>query len=284
MPNLITDPSFEANIAPTSVGTPTSSARSSDYAHAGIYSWKVVTDAANEGIQFSITTVVGSFYRLECYVWINSGTIRVQGVAFQNGVTTSVSNSIVGKWVRMVACFRATAVSTIIQLLTNGAITFYVDDIGCTVNDPVTLTATPASLANSLEGTGIRVDGLDLMSAPLSKVSATKGIVTFSYTPRHTGSAIQYLNLIPIQICSIYGDGNNYIKLLDSGSSFIQYKIGGGPVVRMEGFTFLANTMYDIAIAWIPSAIMLYVNGLKVSQHQVSVNFSTTPSSFIGGE
>ena len=48
--NIWDDGGFEGGLALTSVGTPATSERSNTQAHSGTYSWKVVTDAAGEGI------------------------------------------------------------------------------------------------------------------------------------------------------------------------------------------------------------------------------------------
>ncbi|KKT45404.1 MAG: hypothetical protein UW36_C0006G0025, partial [candidate division WWE3 bacterium GW2011_GWA2_44_16] len=51
---------------------------------------------------------------------------------------------------------------------------------------PVSLTVTPASLANSTETTGIRVDGTDMLTQPITNLTATSGTARFKYTPRHS--------------------------------------------------------------------------------------------------
>jgi hypothetical protein len=157
--------------------------------------------------------------------------------------------------------------------------------MSCVLSDPVSLTVTPASQANSLEGTGISVNGYDLMSAPLNNVSATRGTVSFSHTPRYSSSKIVNLNVSPIQIAHLYGNNNNYIKLLDSGTYYIEAKINGGALIQVGGgYSFIGGTLYNITIAYTPVSIQVFVNGIRTIRYDTPVLFGVVPVQFIGGE
>ncbi len=66
----------------------------------------------------------------------------------------------------------------------------FVDDSYLFLLNDVSLSVTPASLANSTETTGVRVDGADKLSMPVSGISSTRGIIRFRYTPCHSAADV----------------------------------------------------------------------------------------------
>ena len=72
----------------------------------------------------------------------------------------------------------------------------YADDLYNILLSDVSLTVTPATEANSLETSGLRVDGTDTLTQPLDTLTTTSGNIQFKFTPRHksTDSALLYGN------------------------------------------------------------------------------------------
>jgi hypothetical protein len=158
-----------------------------------------------------------------------------------------------------------------------------VDDLYLIALDDVTLTVTPASAANSAEGTGIRVDGLDRLTQPVTSLQAGKGKITFQYTPRHSAAtAALFGNTTPV-ICSIYADANNYILLDWSLANTIRLRYNaGGAGVQTATWTctglIVAGTLYNMEIRYTSSGMKLYVDGNPMISISAGVSFSVVPS------
>jgi hypothetical protein len=130
--NLWQDPGFEIGTPPDLVGTPTGSSQSIEQAHSGANSWKIISDAVDEGISRSITVTNGNFYHVSGWVYASaSGTIDLQvtGGAFQDGITTVKTSSGAGAWKRLAIVVRATSTTLVVKFVSNAAQTFYVDDV-----------------------------------------------------------------------------------------------------------------------------------------------------------
>ncbi|MBE0574034.1 hypothetical protein IH575_03965, partial [Candidatus Dojkabacteria bacterium] len=89
----------------------------------------------------------------------------------------------------------------------------YFDDAYAFALDDVSLTATPASLANSQESGGIRVDGYDKLTQPVTKLKATSGSIKFKWTPRHSAADFLKFGQTELDIFRLYGNANNRIIL-----------------------------------------------------------------------
>jgi hypothetical protein len=80
--------------------------------------------------------------------------------------------------------------------------------------DNVSLTATPATSANSTETSGIRVDGTDTLTQPITGLSTTNGVIKFKFTPR-----MNFANV------PLWGAGiNSIMYMLNGGDYLILYK------------------------------------------------------------
>ena len=148
----------------------------------------------------------------------------------------------------------------------------------------VSLTCTPASLANSTENGGIRVDGYDALTQPVTKLTTTRGNVKFKWTPRYDSSLVSELNTTPRLIASVYGDTDNYIKLLDDGSLYMDCKIDGTQTILPVNYTFTGGTDYTFMIAYDADEVLVVINSAVVIYRKIPVEFVTVPTSFIGGE
>ncbi|PIZ45089.1 hypothetical protein COY32_05630, partial [candidate division WWE3 bacterium CG_4_10_14_0_2_um_filter_41_14] len=80
----------------------------------------------------------------------------------------------------------------------------YLDDTYAFVLTPVSLTVTPASEANSLESTGLRVDGTDTLTQPITNLTATAGTIKFKFTPRHSFAVADLLGVTSPVIATLY--------------------------------------------------------------------------------
>ena len=161
----------------------------------------------------------------------------------------------------------------------------YFDDAYAFALDDVSLTATPASLANSQESGGIRVDGKDLLyqNIPTGKLKASTGEVKLKFTPRHSqANMLKYSDYYPF-VVSVYGDISNNIIVHVVDSTKIRFKaVVGGVTYTVDSTlstTFVAGTEYFIGIKYSPSSAYLYLNGSVVSSLAISpFMFSVIPT------
>jgi hypothetical protein len=162
------------------------------------------------------------------------------------------------------------------------AVNGYVDDLYLITMDDVTLTATPASAANSVEGGGIRVDGLDTIAA-LSypgRLLPNKGAFTFGYTPRHGSGTYTKL-----------GTGEPYIFFLANGSENIRLTEVTDTTIRLSttlggGFldftyAFTAGLKYTIKIKYTGGVAQLSINGALVASIAITP-FTSAPTMTLG--
>ncbi|MBI2028911.1 hypothetical protein HYT02_00645 [Candidatus Gottesmanbacteria bacterium] len=259
------DPSIETGTAPTNVGTPTTSAQSSTQAHSDTNSWKVISDAVDEGIKRSITTTSGNYYGMGGWIYADtSGTVDLDVPNFQDGATTEVTSSGNNSWKHLTSVNRASAATSDLQFLSNASQTFYVDDVYSVGLTNVSLTITPASEANSTETTGLRVDGRDsYVESSQSDQTTTSGYVKFNWTPRHSATnsiAFTETTSDDAYILTMSGDSDDYIQLYWNGANIVTmaYSMNGttGSKNWDASGQISANTTY--------TAIVSYTGGDKI--------------------
>jgi len=133
MPNLWDDPSFETGTAPTNVGTPTTSAQSAIQAHSATNSWRVITDAVDEGIERAMTVVDGTYYHVSGWIFAdtaNTVDMQVTGGEYQDGSTTERVTTVNDIWEKLGGVVRATSTTLRLRFLSNVAVQeFFVDDV-----------------------------------------------------------------------------------------------------------------------------------------------------------
>ncbi len=146
----------------------------------------------------------------------------------------------------------------------------YHDDIYFFKLDAVSLTVTPANEANSAEGDGVRIDGLDTLVQPIpaGKLGAQKGKVRFKWTPRHNDGDWEKYGNIDGTVCHIYNDGNNYIRfhVISNANTRIRLEVGG--VTTDAGWNaagVTAGTTYLVEIKYNASQCTLSIDGVVVA-------------------
>ena len=137
---LNTNGTFEADDNWSAAGSPTTEERSSEQAHGGTYSWKVTTDALNEGIvqdtDSMYNVVAGKLYRMRAWVYITADKYLTMGYLTTGctgrfaSTTFQIINPSTNTWTEMDVTLEATTSGTIRQrfISTSTVMTFYVDD------------------------------------------------------------------------------------------------------------------------------------------------------------
>ncbi|MEI6327441.1 MAG: DNRLRE domain-containing protein [Candidatus Roizmanbacteria bacterium] len=165
--------------------------------------------------------------------------------------------------------------------------TAYTDDMFLVNLSDVTLTLTPASLANSTEASGVRVDGYDTYTQTVNSISSTAGDISFVFTPRHSfGVADKYGSSTPT-IASLWYDGNNRILLQKNATSNLVLKgfFNGTQVSTNWASAVLnAGTAYTIRMTYLAGgSLVLYVNGVQVATQLGVIPFASVPTTFAIG-
>ena len=286
------DPSVETGTAPTDVGTPTTSEQSAAQAHSDTNSWKVIADAADEGIKRAITTTSGVFYLATAWVYADTaGTVDMEGPTAQTGSAAKATTTANDAWQHLRFVFRATAASTDLQFTSNAAQTFYVDDVAVRALTAVSLTATPASAANSVESGGLRVDGYDSLVQPTTaRLRRNRGVIRWKARMRHAPANIvkfaQAANTA--YLLYAYGDATNYVAVYGSAANqmTLAFNDGGGAHTVNWDCTaaWTANQEHVWALDYDTNRMRLWHNGLVVATINEPPNFAVVPTSlYFGG-
>jgi hypothetical protein len=109
-------------------GTPVSQGQSAEQVHGGAASWKIVADAITEGI----TQTVGghslnTWYHTRGYFYVSSNSAKITMVGVVGGNATGSSSA--AAWAAADHVGPANNANKILFITTNGAGTFYVDDV-----------------------------------------------------------------------------------------------------------------------------------------------------------
>ncbi len=220
----------------------------------GLYwgSLSATPDRINRQTGASVETVDG--YEVNSNGWQHTG-----------GVVRSTGNGIIGAY---------------LIYFTNGN-DVWADDPYALSLDAVSLTATPATKANSTENDGLRVDGLDTCTQPTQPVlKATKGEYPFSVKQRTNpavwcgmGNAAQYW-------LDHYEDANNYIRVYLSAANTITiaYNAAGAGEVTdtydATGETWAA-TEKAIRVKYSGAGAQLYIDNVLAATAAGAVAFAT---------
>jgi len=224
----------------------------------------------------------GAGFKLNC----------VNAVLASNPAVSSLDTPHTATWSKTWAVWRATGANPTVEIEADSGAGAerYVDDIQLEVCDDVTLTATPASLANSLESGGIRNDGLDRLTQPIPSglIFAANGILRFRTIPRHSAAtAALFGNLTP-RIGVSYRDANNLLDVYWSAANTITLNtiIGGVALAGNYNATgrIVADISYLFEFVYTPAMVLLKLNGVTVITVVRPVNFGANiPNVFYAG-
>ncbi|HRN86330.1 MAG TPA: fibronectin type III domain-containing protein [Candidatus Dojkabacteria bacterium] len=159
----------------------------------------------------------------------------------------------------------------------------YSDDLYAISLSDVSLNVSPASEVNSTETTGIRVDGRDVLSQPITGLSADKGLVKFKFTPRHSFSIADKFGVANPVIVTLTYDGNSYIKIQKQDPTTLRMivKFNDSQSLNLDWNNAILNagTSYDFEIRYYSGGtISLSVNGEVKAIASGATNFANVPN------
>jgi hypothetical protein len=142
----------------------------------------------------------------------------------------------------------------------------FLDDLYLFALDAVSLTATPASKANSAEASGLRVDGRDTCTQPITGLKATSGKIRWKWTPRHDADQLGGFYEIAYQtVGEWFNNADNRIHLYASANRLtLLVRIAASSTTEIWDCTgaIVAGTTYDMEIRYTSTKIQLLVDGV----------------------
>ena len=166
----------------------------------------------------------------------------------------------------------------------------YLDDLyWFQLSDVSLLTVTPATLANSTESTGIRVDGRDTYTQTVSGLTSTAGSFGVNYTPRHSAGDVAKFGVSTPYIFDIYGNSTNYIRAYWSAANVITLAFNDGGTERYANWdatgVIVAGTTYSTKVTYSPTSAILSVDGVDKATAGAGTppSFATVPTTLYMG-
>ena len=152
--------------------------------------------------------------------------------------------------------------------------------------DAVALTVTPASEANSLETSGLRVDGQDLCSwtPPVGRLLAAQGWLRWNWTPRHDAAdlaAFAGATNLPYLVY-VFGDANNNIIVEVTAANTIQLDVTANAVNAVANWNcagaIVADTTYKMEVRWDGNWFRFIVDDVVQAQVTPAGTFTLDPT------
>ncbi|MEI6327173.1 MAG: prepilin-type N-terminal cleavage/methylation domain-containing protein [Candidatus Roizmanbacteria bacterium] len=173
----------------------------------------------------------------------------------------------------------------------NSSVTGYFDDIYAFLLTPITLTLTPASLANSTEASGVRVDGYDSLTQNVNNLTRTVGEISFNYTPRHSAAQAYSFkqNSNGAYVATLYNNTNDRVHLYWSAANILTLSavMNGTLVTGTWDATgaIAAGTTYTMKLAYVGASTMtLSVNSVvNITLSSIPAGFGTVPTTVYWG-
>ena len=120
------------------------------------------------------------------------------------------------------------------------------------LND-VSLTCVPASQVNSVETTGLRIDGRDAAPQPVpaGRLRATKGRIRFRGTPRHAAALLtSFAEGTDAYLCEAIGDVNNRIELYATAANNLRLRMTSGGVATASNWNCIGALVAAVTYGW----------------------------------
>jgi len=256
--------------------------------HSGTSSLKIVTSGSGKGINFDVPDATGSFKMFGGFVYTVSGSggnLRNGSAhAMQHGDNAfeeTVSTTATWEHPYMVIRRRTSGAGTTLALQEHTSTNvLYFDDIYLTSLDPVSLTLTPANQTNSTETSGLRVDGLDTLTQPITGLTTTSGVIKFKFTPRYSSTLSNKFGTGNPYLLLATGDGSNYILIYTTTTNIYYRQVAGGVTVAgtTSSYSFTGGTTYNIEASYVTGGnLVLKVDGVNWITQPGALTFTTLP-------
>ena len=262
--------------------------RETSIVHSGSSSFKASSNDSNpRGVLGGLTKIIDKFYSRGVSALIASGADAsfTYGHPIQSSLSGNYNwNFNSNSWKNYSRVHRAINIAqtleTYLRVSGVGGAGYY-DDIYTFELTDVSLTVTPASQANSTETSGLRVDGRDTLTQPITGLTSTNGVVRFKFTPRHSFVDANKFGVTYPTIVSLLGDNNNYIMVFKNGVNISLWGGFNGTFLQSNVVppALNAGTTYDFEISYSTGgSVILKINGTQVTSIAGIGTFTTVPT------
>jgi len=305
--NLVSNPSLESGSGDPWLPTGWSNSgaevgevtQETTIVHSGLSAAKFTGDETSDGVYFNHSYSGGKFYAQGGWGKRESGdtfgfmynqyTQPLQHLSEVN--QTGPSHYITGDWsvYHRVVKNSSSYLGTYFGFMKwyNGSIVAYVDDTYVVSLTDVSLTVTPANQTNSTETTGLRVDGADTLTQPITGLSATNGVVKFKYTPRHSAGTMYSFGGV-CYVVRFQADASNSFGIYWSDNSSLQIfsvdSDGTDYGVAWNAYgSIIAGTTYHMELRYSSTRMSLWVDGVERVVLDDPTNFTNVPNTAYWG-
>ena len=248
-----------------------------------------------EGLYAGALITAGKFYSVG--VFHKGGQVRLIGagggrVAIQSSLAVEAREMLaVTGWKFEGLIYRKIGATVDSIVFYNNGVVSYIDDAYAIALDDVSLTATPASLANSQESGGIRVDGNDSLTQPIpaGKLKATSGKVKASVIMRHSLADVVKFGNLYSAILAIYqgttGARLQFFLSVDLNTCYLEHYNGISWVsvqVNIAGY-LSAGVTTIVELSYTSERAMLKLNGNLVATLVTPIDFGGSPTTMYLG-
>ena len=222
----------------------------------------------SEGIKSSITGggALGTFFALGCWYYGNAriGPFEMRpqasGTAWLDNV--DVSSTAWTHWTQVGRRRNAQ-----IWYQKGRSAQHYVDDIYAFTLNPVSLTATPRSEANSVELGGLSIDGRDTCTQPTGRLTRTHGEIRFSANPRHDMDEVGEWGQAGITefLIDLHMDANNRLFLRRRNTPQLYFSVRSNAAALTDTWNtaWAAEERWNFIVRWNPARVWVLVNGVE---------------------
>jgi hypothetical protein len=260
--------------------------------HSGADCIEYAVGALGEGIRGGPAAIAGDFFGFTG--WFYGSSVGWQltpalDLYPQYTNTTTLFSHSGDVWSPLFAVGRATDVSPEIYLRAAGAASQFVDDIAMLALDPVTLTVTPASEANSAESNGIRVDGFDSLTQPVNnRIKARSGHIIWRGLLRHApANLVAFWEGAEVTLLDAFGAAANYARVRATVLNTIDGRFDDGGGVQTANWAaagaWAANDELFLELYWRGHFMQLAVAGIPVATINQPVDFAVLPATLYWG-
>ncbi|MEI6327367.1 MAG: prepilin-type N-terminal cleavage/methylation domain-containing protein [Candidatus Roizmanbacteria bacterium] len=272
------------------------SAQESIIVHSGSSSFKILNNSVGTGIYYDVSgETIGDYYAGGTYSYTSVGFNRLKdfnNAWFSgNGVTMNIDSS-TAAWSLKEVVGRVGPNGNFRPGFRNdngAAVTTYIDDFFAYKLNAVTLTLTPASLANSTEASGVRVDGGDTLIQANTAWTVNSGQALWNWTPRRSSANMMKFGQPNPYVAIFWYDANNFIALyFSAANTMVMQNVIGGSNGSVSGIDvtglFTAGTTYALDLSYSAGGYLLFkVNGVTKATRSFIPAFTNAPNTIRWG-
>ena len=228
-----------------------------------------------QGMYVGTASATGRFACLGAWLWgdgtanMSVGALNTSHYLSQANPATRIWGQLQAYWATRSIVVRSTQASPSVYLRADGGgvALRYADDIYLFALNPVSLTATPRNLANSVELGGLSIDGRDTCTQPTGRLTRTHGEIRFSAIPRHDMDEVgEWGQAGPFEyLVDLYINANNRLLVRREVTPrlFLSVTSNGATLTNTWNTAWAAAAVWGGIIKWNPARVWVLIQGVE---------------------